>query len=268
MEIKKIKKENLIRVIWIAIFLCCWADAKAYSKDKIIISIDEFPPYFTKEFKDNGFLAKSITEIFSSQGIDVEFRYLPIKRAVRNAKEGRIDGIAGSFEKAEFEKDFIFSESLIVNTISFFYLISSEFEWSNYEDLKGFKVGATLGYDYGKEFHNAEAKRIIEVEKSTKNIQNFNKLLRNRIQLFPMSTLPGYVLLYKNFDSIEINRITNHSKPVYFTHIFLMLNKNDNKNSKYLTLFNRTLKEFKKSGKFNQYFDEYLDFFRNEYVIK
>ncbi|KPA11486.1 amino acid ABC transporter substrate-binding protein [Candidatus Magnetomorum sp. HK-1] len=183
-----------------------------------------------------------------------------------NKMAGGIDIFVGCYGASEFKKKFYISDSLILDTISFFYLISSKFEWNAFNDLKETLIGGTIGYNYGKEFQEAEKAKIIMVYRVTNNSQNFRKLLFKRIVAFPMSTLPGYVMLYKNFKQKDINQITNHTKPVHSTHIYLLLSKTHKKNKSRITVFNRSLKKLKDSGKYDQYFDKTLEFFRETYV--
>lgn len=254
---------NMTVLIFLFIFT-----SNAFSKETILVSANEFPPYTSREFKDQGFLCKLIAESFAMEGIEVKYRFLPAKRSFLLLERGRMDGIVGSYETSKFEKDFYISDSLIIDTISFFYLISSDFDWNTFEDLKGIRVGGTLGYDYGQEFQRAEKSKLIRIQRTTRNTQNFGKLLKKRIKVFPMSTLPGYVVLYKNFKEKDINQITNHSKPVHSTHLYLLLSKKNKQNKKRMTIFNQSLKKLKERGKYDQYFDETLEFFRKTYVTK
>ena len=59
--------------------------------------------------------------------------------------------------------------SIFFYTVVFFHLKNTEFDWDGYEDLKSLRVGGSIGYDYGKEFKEAENKREPELTKRRKN---------------------------------------------------------------------------------------------------
>ena len=83
-------------------------------------------------------------------------------------------------------KDFYFSDAVINETTFFFYLKNRPFKWNNYEELKGVKIGTTIGYSYGDEFDSLNAKKFFMIEETSTDKQNFLKLLYGRIQLFPV----------------------------------------------------------------------------------
>ncbi|MDX1696008.1 MAG: transporter substrate-binding domain-containing protein [Ketobacteraceae bacterium] len=240
--------------------------SNALPTELFLVGASDFPPYTSREFKDNGFLCKIISESFAMEGIEVKYQFLPAKRALQQAKAGRIAGVVGSYSTPEFEKYFYISDSLIIDTVSFFYLISSNFEWNTFSDLRVGLVGGTLGYNYGKEFQDAEMSGIINVQRASRNALNFKLLLHKRIRAFPMSTLPGYVLLHKNFSESQISQITNHSRPVHSTHIYLLLTKKNPKNKEYIVIFNKSLSNLKASGRYDIHFDETLRYIRETYV--
>ncbi len=262
------KSFNLTILLLIFVLMIFVFSSKGFSQERLVIGAYEFPPYASEEFKDNGFLCKLISESFAMEGIQVDYKFQPAKRTLSRLEHGKLDGVIGNYQASEFENKFYTSDSLVIDTISFFYLISSEFEWNTFDDLKEITVGGTLGYDYGQPFYQAEASNVFQVDRAPGNLQNFGKLLKMRIHAFPMSTLPGYVLLYKNFKAEDISRITNHSKPVHSTHLYLLLSKTNKKNQRLIEIFNRSLKQLREQGKYDQYFDETLEFFRETYVNK
>jgi len=102
------------------------------------------------------------------------------------AKHGEYDGASFWGYNAEREIDFYYSDVLIEGPIVFWHLKSYKFDWNTFEDLRGISIGAMLGEYYGDEFKNAEKSEKIRVERVPKEVQNFLKILAERIQIFPL----------------------------------------------------------------------------------
>ncbi|WP_179953306.1 substrate-binding periplasmic protein [Desulfobotulus mexicanus] len=215
--------------------------------------MDEFPPYISKELPGYGILSQIVSESFEKAGFEAVFVFVPWKRALKSVEEGEfLDGTPAWFRTPEREVLFYVSDSLVDDSQSFFHLKDFAFDWEKIEDLKGIHIGATLGYDYGEDFSRAYAREEILVEWVSKDVQNFRKMLAERIQVFPMNTLAGYGILQTDFSEKEFASITHHPKPLRAEALHLLLSKQNPANAEVMERFNRGLKELKKSGRYDE----------------
>ena len=67
------------------------------------------------------------------------------------AKDGSWDGSAVWSESEERLQNFFFSDPVVNSSWVFFHLKSYDFDWSDYEDLTGVRVGGTVEYYYSDE---------------------------------------------------------------------------------------------------------------------
>lgn len=110
------------------------------------------------------------------------------KRILKEAKQGRVDMII-SFSKKSSRMEYLDypQESYKQITWNFFIRKSDQgkIRFNTFGDLKGLRVGATLGVSYTDEFWNAE----LDLNTVTKNALQIKKLLNHRIDIVPMNTL-------------------------------------------------------------------------------
>lgn len=238
----------------------------SFAENKIRIAVGEWVPFTSKDLKYYGLFSRIVSEAFALEDIKVEYGWFPWKRALTLIEFGEWDSSPGWSRKPEREKYAYFSDPLYESKAVFFHLKSFPFDWNSYDDLKGITIGATIGYMYGKNFEQAEKDGKLLVERVPTDEQNFRKLLKGRIKLFPASLETGIGTLNKNFSSTQVKLVTYHEKPYRQKAVYhLIFSKKIDRNKKMLKLFNKGLRCLKNSGKYDQYIEESQ---RGYYIIK
>ena len=223
--------------------------------EKVTLSTGEWPP-FTSEKNDKANLAERIvTEAFKLEGVEVEYKYYPWARAMQEAKVGNIDGSFPWSRNSEREEDFYFGEEFIVeNEDVYFHLKSVPFDWNTIEDLKKYKVGATLGYasvDFFK-------KNGIPVDSAPREELNFKKMLKGRIDVYKGSKLVGYSLINSLFTPEEAKLFTTHPKIIGKDRNWMMFSKTTAKGKMLSEKFDSGLKKLKDSGRYDEIVNTFL----------
>ena len=57
-------------------------------------------------------------------------------------------------------------------------------------------------------------------------MQNIRKLLKGRVDIFPLEAVVGYTLIHENVYPPQDKLITNHPKPVNIADYYLIVSKN------------------------------------------
>lgn len=218
------------------------------------IAAGEWPPYLSAELHQNGAVAHLISDIFLEEGLEVEFTFLPWGRAYAEAANGDYDLTAVWMHKAEREKDFVFSEPVLNEQFVFFHLKSFPFDWNELSDLQNLMIGGGIKYSYGPEFDAALKSGDLHIERVSTDHQNFSKLLLHRVHIFPQEVNVGYSSLRKGFSKEEVEQVTHHSKPLLNNSSYLMFPKHFKSSEELLSKFNKQIKRFKKSGRYESYF--------------
>lgn len=220
------------------------------------ISAGEWPPYLSESIENHGPIAHLIKDIFAEEGYAVEFRFLPWPRAYAEAATGSFDATAIWMHKTERESDFFFSDPVLDEQFVFFHLKSQHFSWKTFQDLNGMLIGGGLEYSYGPKFDTYLKEKKVRMERVTTDQQNFGKLLRERITLYPQEINVGYAALRTHFSRKDVERITHNPKPLLVNQSFLMLPKSQKASTKLKDKFNIRLQQFRENGKYQKYFDD------------
>jgi polar amino acid transport system substrate-binding protein len=236
--------------------VCLWwgLSAQATEQPELRISVGDWPPYLSSELKHNGVIAHLISDILADEGYRVTFQFLPWPRAYSAAAAGRFDGTAVWMHKAEREADFYFSEPLLDEQFVFFHLKSLPFDWQRFDDLTGMPLGGGLEYSYGPQFDAFLAKNTVKMERVSTDMQNFEKLLKERVVLYPQEMNVGYAALRSHFSASDQAKITHHPRPLLTNRSYLMLPRSLASSPALMARFNQRLADYRKSGRYDRYF--------------
>ncbi len=147
------------------------------------------------------------------------------------------------------------SDALLDEQFVFFHLKTQPFDWLHFDDLSGMTLGGGLEYSYGPAFDSFLAKGKVRLERVSSDRQNFEKLLKERVVLYPQEINVGYAALRNTFSSAEAERITHHRKPLLVNRSYLMLPRQLAQSDVLRERFNARLQQFRDDGRYQQYFD-------------
>ena len=221
------------------------------AQNSIKLSNGEWEPYLSENLKHYGVASHIVTQAFQNAGIQVDYVFLPWKRAYEDAKAGKVHGSLIWSYVEERTQDFYYSDTVIISESVFFHLKSKNFEWSSAGDLKKYKIGGTIGYKY--KFQEEPGGDALVLDEASSDELNFKKLLNNRIDAFPVSKDVGYAMITSNFLPREVKQFTHHSKPYDQTKFFLLLSRAVPENEQIVKKFNEGLAKLKSSGKYDKY---------------
>lgn len=239
--------------------LCLTLSLGVHASDAPVlnISVGDWPPYLSAELEHNGVVAHLISDILADEGYQVRFSFLPWPRAYAAAAAGKFDASAVWMRKDEREKDFLYSEPVLEEQFVFFHLKSLPFDWHRFDDLTGMTLGGGLEYSYGPDFDAFLASDKVTMERVSTDTQNFEKLLKERVVLYPQEVNVGYYALMRHFSTADIAKITHHPSPLLNNLSYLMLPRSLVGSPELLERFNRRLLEYRKSGRYAQYFKNF-----------
>lgn len=241
-------------------WMLCFSDAKAETSNTDVVRLTngEWPPFMSEHYKNYGAASDIVSRAFALQGINVEYGFFMWDKAMKLAATGHWDGSLVWSWNQEREQLFHYSDPVITLRTVFFHRVDTLFDWKNWSDLKGKKVGATRGYFYGEDFKQAEENQLIEVVRQDTDLQNIKHLLRRKIDLFVVDTEIGYELLNTHFPPGVRQLITSHPRPLRETSFHLLLNRSVKQSEYWMSLFNVGLKELKSRGDYDRILDDVI----------
>lgn len=249
---------------FLTIFLLVGISFSSSAIERIRISTGEWLPYISAELKYKGVVSRIVTEAFALEGVHTEYEFYPWGRALLEAQKGTLDASSVWYFHTDREKDFLHSEPIIVLTEVFFHLKSFDFDWRDLSDLKGLRVGATIEYTVSKMLQDNKEASGYSLEVIPTDENNFRKLLKGRIDIFPSAIEAAYPLLNQKFTMEERGRLTYHPNPVNSGELYLLFSKKNPESKRMLKLFNRGLKRLKESGQYDKIMRESKSDLRGE----
>ena len=236
------------------------------AKEVINIASGEWVPLAGKNLKHGGFCGHIVSQAFKNVGFETVFTYLPWKRALFETKEARVDVTPCWIKNEERSKDFLFSDSLLVQKKVFFHRKDFSFDWSSMDDLVNSKIVGVFSYSYGEKFDQAVKEEFIDIYRVISDKQTFEMLLSNRYDLVPMEMVVGYTTINKTFPPALAQSITHHPRAIVESNYHLMFSKQlpADRLKKIIADFNRGLKMLKDSG---QYQDMEKSMFEGYYDV-
>ena len=142
----------MIKLISI-VLIFFWASAVTAEPQKnILLSAGSWPPFTGEHLENFGTASHVVSDAFMSQGIRVEYRFRPWKRAFVEAESGVVDGSILWRYTDDRARSFYFSDTVSTIKIVFFHLKKFTFNWNSLADLKGMRIGLVRGFKYSDDF--------------------------------------------------------------------------------------------------------------------
>lgn len=225
----------------------------AHAADTVRLTNGEWPPYLGEDLPHHGVASRIVAEAFALQNVEVQWEFHPWARSLKMAEQGTRDGSAVWLYNHEREQRFHISDPVVESGYYLFHRKNRHFDWSSVEDLRGLRIAATRGYDYGEAFQQAEAAGEIDVVRLTGDEQGLRQLLAGRIDLFPVDKVVGFDLLYQQFSAAERRLLSFHPVPLRSDSLHLLLSREVPGNAELMQRFNQGLARLRDSGKISQY---------------
>ncbi|QMV61999.1 transporter substrate-binding domain-containing protein [Pseudomonas berkeleyensis] len=225
----------------------------AHAADTVRLTNGEWPPYLGEDLPHHGVASRIVAEAFALQNVEVQWEFHPWARSLKMAEQGTRDGSAVWLYNREREQRFHISDPVVESGYYLFHRKNRHFDWSSVEDLRGLRIAATRGYDYGDAFQQAEAAGEIDVVRLTGDEQGLRQLLAGRVDLFPVDKVVGFDLLYQQFSAAERRLLSFHPVPLRSDSLHLLLSREVPGNAELMQRFNQSLARLRDSGKISQY---------------
>ncbi len=178
------------------IFLALVFTVAAQAQTKVTLLIEPYPPFaLGNEGAEatKGIAVKVAHEIFRRiPETTLEVMLLPWARLMEEVRRGRKDGILQIYKKPEREKFMDYTRPIFSGRQVIVYNHQKHPEgiiWNTYEDLKKYRYGKVQGYSINPTFDKLLDEGIIRPLIVTREIQNFNRLLKKRIDFFVSNDL-------------------------------------------------------------------------------
>lgn len=179
--------------------LLCVCFVYAVYGSQVVLAEDKFdtiyfveeanwPPYTPNAYgiAEEGLSLELMEAIFSQLNLKVEVELVPQKRMLLYLRLGERDAATVITKNPERLKYLEYTDAIISKDRGLIYYRTDRqepFEWQSYQDLKGLRIGAVYGHNYGVEFGQAVEEFDLDLVEVNRVIQNFDMLLAKRIDI-------------------------------------------------------------------------------------
>ncbi len=211
--------------IALAVALCAasWAQA---ATSTVRIGIGEYPPFKVESEKGGGALTEIVVEAFKARNITATVEWVPNNRAIAGVMSGHFDGSFGWAHSAERDEALLFSSKPIYTyRMVFVQRAGEKWDWSALADLTAARIGITRGNFYSQPFADLQAQGVLAVDEASDDVNSLKKLLRKRVDLFPIEESVAHYLILSKLEPTEGNLLAVQDKPFWTVPIYFVVSK-------------------------------------------
>ena len=218
--------------------------ASPLQAETVRLANGEWSPYQSAQLPDGGPVSVLAREAFASQGIQVEYGFLPWRRGFEQARDGLLDGTLVWSRAEGREQYFHFSDPLLLLRTLLFYRRGEVFQWRTKADLAGLRIGGVIGYSY--DLAAEERAGLVTVERIADPQGNYRKLLAGRLDLVAEDEAVGWQMV-RELGITE--QVQAHPKPLKHVGYHLLISRQHPEGERLITAFNAGLRQLKASGR-------------------
>lgn len=207
----------------------------------------DWSPYQAPTLPGGGPVSVLVREAFASQGVSVEYVFLPWRRGYEQARDGLLDGTLVWSHTPERETGFFFSEPLLLLRTLLFHRRDLPFHWRDKSDLAGLHIGGVIGYSYN--LAAEERAGLVTVERIADPQGNYRKLLAGRLDLVAEDEAVGWQMVH----ALGIaDQVQAHPQPLKHVSYHLLISRQHPDGERLMRRFNAGLADLKISGRLAQ----------------
>ncbi len=230
------------------LFMFCFLSLSSNEINFVKFSEDPWPPFtYGEEFATEGIAVEFTDIIFKKLGINYEIKLYPWKRCLIQMKQGIRDGVILSGINEERKEYMEFTDPIMYDRDLIWYRTDriKPIMWSDFSDLKDYKITTTLGFSYGQEFDTAVEKYGIAVNRGNSDLINFKLLAKGREDIFICNET---VALWVFDENPELSGIFKYAaKPLKEVTLHMAFSKKS-KASNLVPQINEIIKEIRRDG--------------------
>ncbi len=255
MSIHSASLRHSLRCVKLLLLAACTSMGAGLHAQTLRLATGELPPYASEQLPDQGIALDIVRKAFSQSGYEVSYTFKPWMRSLEEAREGKWDGTAHWGRNPQRAVGFLISDSILTEQWVFVYRdgapATTHFDWKNFADLAGLRIGAVQFNTYTPEFWSLQKSGVLKVEFAPDDLANLRRLVAGRIDVVPMERNMACFLMKTQFPAAEVATLRAHPKLLtnqFTTH--LMLSAKLPQSAERMKAFNQGLRVVQKSGQY------------------
>jgi polar amino acid transport system substrate-binding protein len=210
--------------------------------------------FVTDKEKEGGYLCAITTAALNRAGYEVNIKFQPWARALKDVMDGTSQALLGCFYSDSRAKEMQYTKSIASSDIVFYKRKDSKATFTKMVDLRPFTIGTINCAVYTPEFDTAS---FIKKEPVATPVQNIKKLLAGRIDLFIENRAVVQRLLANEF-SAESSKIVAIDPPLVTNKFYNAFSKKRLGYEQIVADFNKGLAQIRDDGTLRKILDQNL----------
>lgn len=230
----------------IALLIIIGTAEHSFCQEKtVVLATADYEPILGEKLPDGGVFSALTREAFRRVGYRFEVKFVPWKRAIKQAEVGDYDGVLGAMLTPEREPFFTNTEAIMPFKHLFFSRSEQTITYTDLRELKSYRIGIIRGSAIEETLTAAG----LTLESVTTYEQNLKKLMQERIDLMVGDNFLMLDLL-KKYPEYK-GKVNPVSPPIKISTLQNLISKARPDHTTVVADFNRALQEMKADGTFN-----------------
>ncbi len=211
---------DIVRLSSLALAAALWSfvslAALGEEREQVIVTTLDWPPYTAASLPKLGATTEVVRQAFDNAGLDVDVQFLPWKRAISEAKNGKAVAYFPGYH-CKHAAEFAASDPVGTGPLGFAEHVEAPISWETVYDLgeQKLKIGTVLGYANTDEFDEKVGSGWIRAISAKDDLTNLKKLLRRRIDAVVVDKLVmSYLVATEPALSEAANLLQFNEKPL------------------------------------------------------
>lgn len=244
----KVSLFKVFMLMFLIFFLCSTSANAAHetARPKIVLASSDWAPYYAEKLSGGGAAVQIVRSAFERAGYDLEIKWLPWARAIKEAEDGGFDGVLGVWYTAERAQLFTYSKPFFKNEIVFFKRRNEPINYHSLRDIRQYRIGVTRNSGPHEWLKTDYSKNIDLVGNASLNIK---KLMAKRFDLMADEKLGIQYILNNEFPEWK-NALESLVPPLQVNELHIMISKTNINHQKIINDFNKGLRAIQTDGTF------------------
>lgn len=225
-------------------------DSVSQKSLQVVLATLEWPPYTSKNLPKQGFLTELVLEIFKSENVNADVKFLTWNRVLRDVKEGYADAMFPAYLTEQRTKVYHMSEAFAESKLVLFARPELSSTYESLIEHKGKSIGVVRGYVNSPEFDRAD---FLTKKVANSDDLNLKKLLNHRLDMAVCDLYTGRYLLSKiEADKKKWPQVLN--PPLQIKGLHLGVSRKSKHQKRLVKAFSNGLKRLRNTGRLKEIF--------------
>ncbi len=232
------------------VFIVLFSPITHADQSQIIkLTSGDWHPFLSPNLKSGGYVADIAIQAFKAVDYEVEFGYFKWSESLKLARtSNNWHGSLIWVKNDDRQKDFAYTDPIVVLSTVFFFNKSERFVWKTLDDLEGYKIAVTKSYHYGSDFHKLANQNYFTTTQVATDLEGLSLVANLEVTAFPLVREVGLYYKHTSRTKAIFEGVKFHPNPLSTKPHHIIISKRYPNAVRWAFKFNEGLKRIKENG--------------------